>query len=78
MVRDPAVHLEVLEHFLVHAVDAGFSVKDITFSPIKGPEGNIEYLAHLKKHEEEAAWEQKAMDPASVVERAHEALQGYI
>ena len=47
VVRDPAVHLEVLEHFLDHAAQAGFSVKDITFSPIKGPEGNIEYLGYL-------------------------------
>ncbi len=47
VVRDPAVHLEVLEHFLEHAKDAGFTVKDITFSPIKGPEGNIEYLGYL-------------------------------
>ena len=47
VVRDPAVHLEVLEHFLAHAAQAGFSVKDITFSPIKGPEGNIEYLGYL-------------------------------
>ena len=47
VVRDPQVHLEVLEHFLVHAANAGFSVKDITFSPIKGPEGNIEYLGYL-------------------------------
>lgn len=47
VVRDPAVHLEVLEHFLQHAKDAGFTVKDITFSPIKGPEGNIEYLGYL-------------------------------
>ena len=48
VVRDPAVHLEVLEHFLVHAGTAGFSVKDLTFSPIKGPEGNIEYLGYLQ------------------------------
>ena len=48
VVRDPAVHLEVLEHFLVHAGTAGFSVKDLTFSPIKGPEGNIEYLGYLR------------------------------
>ena len=34
VVRDPAVHLEVLEHFLDHAREAGFSVKDITFSPL--------------------------------------------
>ena len=48
VVRDPAVHLEVLEHFLVHAGTAGFSVKDLTFSPIKGPGGNIEYRGYLQ------------------------------
>ena len=48
VVRDPQVHLEVLEHFLGHAASAGFTVKDITFSPIKGPEGNIEYLGYLR------------------------------
>lgn len=47
VVRDPAVHLEVLKRFLDHAAGAGFTVKDITFSPIKGPEGNIEYLGWL-------------------------------
>ena len=47
VVRDPKVHLEVLEHFFEHAANAGFSVKDVTFSPIKGPEGNIEYLGYL-------------------------------
>ena len=48
VVRDPQVHLEVLEHFFEHAANAGFAVKDITFSPIKGPEGNIEYLGYLE------------------------------
>lgn len=47
VVRDPAVHLEVLEHFLTHAKDAGFTVLDVDFSPIRGPEGNIEYLGWL-------------------------------
>ena len=47
VVRDPAVHLEVLEQFLVHASEAGFTVKGIDFSPIRGPEGNIEYLGYL-------------------------------
>ena len=47
VVRDPAVHLEVLEHFLVHAREAGFTVLDVDFSPIRGPEGNIEYLGWL-------------------------------
>ncbi len=51
VVRDPAIHLEVLEHFLDHAAQAGFAVRDITFSPIKGPEGNIEYLGYLQAGE---------------------------
>ena len=51
VVRDPKVHLEVLERFLEHATNAGFYVKDITFSPIKGPEGNIEYLGYLSAAE---------------------------
>lgn len=51
VVRDSKVHLEVLEHFLNHAEEAGFCVKDITFSPIRGPEGNIEYLGYLQSGE---------------------------
>lgn len=51
VVRDKAVHLEVLEHFLDHAKDAGFSVLGLTFSPIRGPEGNIEYLGWLSAAE---------------------------
>ncbi|MDE6108382.1 MAG: TlyA family RNA methyltransferase [Oscillospiraceae bacterium] len=51
VVRDRAVHLEVLEHFLDHAKAAGFSVLGLTFSPIRGPEGNIEYLGWLSAAE---------------------------
>lgn len=51
VVRDPAVHLEVLENFLIHARQSGFTVIDITYSPIRGPEGNIEYLGYLEKGE---------------------------
>lgn len=47
VVRDPAVHLEVLEHFLEHGTQAGFSIAGLTYSPIRGPEGNIEYLGYL-------------------------------
>ncbi len=47
VVRDPAVHREVLEHFLTHAAENGFAVLGLTFSPIRGPEGNIEYLGCL-------------------------------
>ena len=69
VVRDPAVHLEVLEHFLDHAKNAGFFVKDITFSPIKGPEGNIEYLGYLQAGEG-PAWEG---DLKALVEQSHAA-----
>ena len=48
VVRDPAVHLEVLEQFLRHAAQSDFSVKGLDFSPIRGPEGNIEYLGYLR------------------------------
>ena len=47
VVRDPAVHLEVLEQFLRQAERSGFFVKGLDFSPIRGPEGNIEYLGYL-------------------------------
>ena len=72
VVRDPAVHLEVLEHFLSHATQAGFTVKDITFSPIKGPEGNIEYLGFLSVAESEAY----QGDLKALVEQSHEAWKG--
>ncbi|MBE6910139.1 MAG: TlyA family RNA methyltransferase [Ruminococcaceae bacterium] len=49
VVRDPAVHREVLEHFLEHARESGFGVFGLTWSPIRGPEGNIEYLGFLEK-----------------------------
>ena len=49
VVRDPKVHLEVLENFLTHAKDNHFTVLGITYSPIRGPEGNIEYLGYLRK-----------------------------
>ena len=42
VVRDPAVHLEVLEQFLRHVKDSGFTALDLSYSPIRGPEGNIE------------------------------------
>ena len=47
VVRELSTHIEVLESFIKNANDAGFGVLGLTFSPIKGPEGNIEYLGHL-------------------------------
>ena len=69
VVRDPQVHLEVREQFLVHAANAGFGVKDITFSPIKGPEGNIEYLGYLTTREVPPY----TGDLAALVEQSHSA-----
>ncbi|MDE7319796.1 MAG: TlyA family RNA methyltransferase [Lachnospiraceae bacterium] len=78
VVRDRKVHLEVIERVLAYAESIGFAVRNLEYSPIKGPEGNIEYLAHLKNQEEGTVREQEAKDPAAVVEQAHQALQGYI
>ena len=49
VVRDPAVHVEVIEKIVSFALENGFSVKALDFSPVKGPEGNIEYLVLLEK-----------------------------
>ena len=72
VVRDPAVHLEVLEHFLEHAAQADFYVAGLTYSPIRGPEGNIEYLGYLTT-EPVPEWE---MDLKGLVEASHAELEG--
>lgn len=71
VVRDPAVHLEVLEHFLTHAREAGFAVLGMTFSPIRGPEGNIEYLGYLEK----GPWQEPQLDLKKLVEESHQVLK---
>lgn len=71
VVRDRSVHLEVLEHFLEHAGAAGFTVKGMTYSPIRGPEGNIEYLGWLSTGEGES-W---AGDLRALVEASHSHLE---
>ena len=67
VVRDSAVHREVLERFLRHAADSGFGVLDLTWSPIRGPEGNIEYLGYLEK----GAVTARAFDLAALVAASH-------
>ncbi len=52
VVRDPAVHIEVVQNIVDFCLQNGFDVLNLDFSPIKGPEGNIEYLIHLKKSED--------------------------
>lgn len=51
VVRDKQVHIEVIEKTVKMVMEQGFSVLNMDFSPIKGPEGNIEYLIHIKKSE---------------------------
>ncbi len=72
VVRDPAVHLEVLERFLEHAAGADFTVKGIDFSPVRGPEGNIEYLGYLWAGQGDAEYG----DLSALVRRSHEELEG--
>ena len=71
VVRDPVVHKEVLEHYLEHAREAGFGVLGLTYSPIRGPEGNIEYLGFLQKGAETTA----SFDLDALVEESHQTLK---
>ena len=71
VVRDPDVHLEVLEHFLDHAKESGFTVLGLTYSPIRGPEGNIEYLGYLEK----GPWQERTFDLKALVDESHQTLK---
>jgi 23S rRNA (cytidine1920-2'-O)/16S rRNA (cytidine1409-2'-O)-methyltransferase len=70
VVRDPGVHREVLEDFVAAAGGLGFAVAGLDYSPVRGPEGNIEYLAWLK-----TAGESASVDCADVVRRYHAELE---
>jgi len=72
VVRDPAVHKEVLDDFVALTKEIGFKILGLTFSPVKGPEGNIEFLAHL------SLADTVGIEPNTelVVTQAHETLKG--
>ncbi|MDO5424455.1 MAG: TlyA family RNA methyltransferase [Eubacteriales bacterium] len=74
VVRDQAVHLEVIEKVIAYASGIWYEIKNLEFSPIKGPEGNIEYLLHLRKREEGYVQEEIPVKPEKIVEEAHGAL----
>ena len=79
VVREPAVHLEVIDMVIDYALSIGFEALNLEFSPIKGPEGNIEYLLYLQKHPEDqeaeyAVRRETAADPKAVVAEAHQTL----
>lgn len=70
VVRDKAVHLSVIESVLSFAPTVGMTVMGLDFSPIKGPEGNREYLCYMKKGVHEAG----LINAVAVVEASHESL----
>ena len=70
VIREPAVHQEVLDNFVALAKELGFTILGLTFSPVKGPAGNIEFLGHLTLAETEGI----EPDTAQVVAQAHKTL----
>ncbi len=69
VVRDKKVHEEVIEKIVMFALENGFSVLALEYSPIKGPEGNIEYLVYLQKSE--SPIKEESVDIYGVVAAAH-------
>lgn len=72
VVREPEIHQEVLDSFVETATELGFTILGLTFSPVKGPEGNIEFLGHLTLEDKPGIHP----DTAAVVRDAHETLKG--
>ncbi len=72
VVRDKSVHADVIAKITEFAAENGFAVIDVDFSPIKGPEGNIEYLMFIEKRENgEMLWNGSATELA---DKSHEKL----
>ena len=79
VVREPSVHREVIEMVMDYAVSIGFEILHLDFSPIRGPEGNIEYLLHIYKaseprEHESLPHEEYSQLIAQTVENAHKTL----
>lgn len=74
VVREKSTHLEVIESVISYAKSIGFGILNLEFSPIKGPEGNIEYLLYLQNHPEQAEYTGETVNPSAVVEEAHRVL----
>ena len=79
VVRDPRVHAEVIEKVIKKAEDLGLTARGLTYSPLPGPEGNIEYLLWLQKREEEKDEKDEAcrrnFSVSETVETAHRCLK---
>ena len=74
VVREKSVHLEVIEMVASFAGSIGFEALHLEFSPIKGPEGNIEYLLHLRNCTDGSTFANDTIAASEIVEKAHETL----
>ena len=72
VVRDPQIHTQVIEKIVSFAKDTGYSVLGLDFSPVKGPEGNIEYLLFLGNYDDTE--QSVSVNAEEVVRRSHETL----
>lgn len=70
VVREPETHLEVIQRVIEFCLSNGFSVLGLSYSPIKGPEGNIEYLLYIRKDGQETTTEGE-IDPQAIVQLSH-------
>lgn len=69
VVREKSVHEEVIVKVIDFAIEQGFYIKNLEYSPIKGPEGNIEYLVYIRK--EASGGREESVDIQAVVDAAH-------
>ena len=74
VVREKSTHMEVIETVIAYAQSIGFGILNLEFSPIKGPEGNIEYLLYLQKNPTEEERTAPLPDVKALVEQSHELL----
>ena len=74
VVRDKKVHVQVIEKVIEYAMSIGFKILNLDYSPVKGPEGNIEYLLYLQNNGEEPVVDEICVDPVKVVEDSHVTL----
>ena len=74
VVREKETHMEVVRMVMDFALSIGFGVLGLAFSPIKGPEGNIEYLLYLQKTPTEEELNRPLPDVKALVEQSHELL----
>jgi len=77
VVRDPQIHKEVLDAFIENAGKSGFTVKDLTYSPVKGPKGNIEFLGLLGADDKQnKVGDNVVIDTKKLVFESHKELAG--